>query len=99
MPEREASVARRRPTVSLTNLFVGPEELSHMRRQVVVGGGLGGHHVPIKLWRPSHRLARVVDDEIEARSGREQRAAERLDTRRVPKIETEDLQAVGPVAK
>ena len=57
------------------------------------------HHVRVELRRPPHGLAGVVDDEVEPVARGEQVAAERLDARRVPQIEPEDLEPVAPVAE
>jgi hypothetical protein len=62
-------------------------------------GGLAIHHVRIEIRRPPHRLAGVVDDEVESRPRREELAAEGLDARRVAQIEAEDLEPVLPVGK
>ena len=64
---------------------------------VLQRGLLALHHVGVEIrWAP-HRLARVVDDEVEARTRGEQLAAERLDARRVAQVEAEDLEPMPPV--
>ena len=60
---------------------------------------LAGHHVRVEVGRPPHRLAGVVDDEVEARPRRQQLAAERLDARRVAQVEAEDLEPIGPLVE
>ncbi len=57
------------------------------------------HHVRIEFRRPAHRLAGVVDDEIQAVAGLAQMPAKRLHARRVPQIEPENLQPVAPFGK
>ena len=67
--------------------------------EAVEGGDLARHHVAIELGRPAHRLAGVVDDEVEPLTPvvpGQQEVAERLDARRVAQIEAEDLEPVGP---
>ncbi len=54
-------------------------------------------HVPVELGRPAHGLAGVVDDEVEPVVVRAQVVAERLDARRVPQVEPEDLQPLAPL--
>ena len=61
--------------------------------------GLEVHHVPVELRRPSHRLAGVVDDEVEPGPGDVEVVAERLHARRVAQVEAEDLEPVGPVVE
>ena len=58
--------------------------------------GLAFHHVRVELRRPAHRLAGVVDDEVQPAARGDQVRAERLDAWRVPQIEAEDLQAIAP---
>ena len=53
-------------------------------------------HVPVELGRPAHRLAGVVDDEVQARPARAQVRAEGLDARCVAQIEAEDLEPGDP---
>ncbi|MNV14181.1 hypothetical protein D3C71_1048560 [compost metagenome] len=60
------------------------------------GRGFPGHHVGIELWRPAHGLAGVVDDEVQARTGGQQLAAERLHAGRVAQIQAVYLQAMAP---
>jgi hypothetical protein len=55
--------------------------------------------VAVEVGRPAHRLARVVDDEVEPVARREQVRAERLDARRVPQVEPEDLEPLAPVGE
>ena len=57
------------------------------------------HHVRVEVGRTAHRLAGVVDDEVEPVARGQQLAAERLDARRVPQVESEDLEPVAPVAE
>ena len=57
------------------------------------------HHVRVERRRPSHGLARVVDDEVEAVARLQHLAAERLDARRVPQVEPENLQPIAPLAE
>jgi len=55
--------------------------------------------VRVELRRTAHGLAGVVDDEIEAIAGGDELVAERLDARRVPQVEPEDFQSIGPFAE
>jgi hypothetical protein len=55
--------------------------------------------VRVKRRRPAHGLACVIDDEVETRARLQHLAAERLDARRVPEVETENLEPIGPFAK
>ena len=57
------------------------------------------HHVPVERGRAAHRLARVVDDEVEPAARGVEVAAERLDARRVAQVEAEDLEPVAPVVE
>ena len=50
----------------------------------------------VELRGPPDGLAGVVDDEVEALAGRVEVVAERLDARRVPQVEPEDLEPVAP---
>ena len=79
--------------------FVGAQQPAHVRRHPVERRRLPFHHVGVEIGRPPHRLARVVDDEVEARAGGEQVTAERFDAGRVAQVEAEDLQPVAPVGK
>jgi hypothetical protein len=45
--------------------FVSPEQSARVRRQIVQRPVLALHHVRVKVGRPPHRLAGVVDDEIQ----------------------------------
>src|SRR5688572_10180915 len=56
-------------------------------------------HVLVELRRPPHRLARIVDDEVEPRAPLQQLPAERLHARRMAQIQPEDLQPVPPVVE
>ena len=58
-----------------------------------------GDQVRVELGRAADGLARVVDDEVEARAGGDDLSAERLDARRVAQVETEDLEAPAPVGE
>ena len=49
--------------------------------------------------RPADGLAGVVDDEVEPVARRHQLVAERLDARRVPEVEAEDLEPVAPLGE
>ena len=79
--------------------FVRSNQLAHVLGHRRQRRRLPFHHVAIEVGRPAHGLARVVDDEVEARAGGEQLAAERLDARRVAQIEAEDLEAMSPLAE
>ena len=52
--------------------------------------------MPVEIWRPTHGLARVVDNEVEAVAGVAEVLTERLDAGGVTQIEPEDFQAVAP---
>src|SRR4029079_4840938 len=45
--------------------------------------------------RPAHRLARVVEDVVEARKPLDEKLREELDARRVTQVESVDLQALS----
>src|SRR5687767_783798 len=77
--------------------FVCAHQPPHVLGHLMQRRGLALHHVAIELGRTPHRLAGVVDDEVEARAGGQQLAAERLNARRVAQIEAEDLETIGPV--
>ncbi len=68
-----------------------------MLRHVVLRRFLLRHHVGVEVGRTPDGLAGVVDDEVEPRSAGKQLATERFDARRVPQIETEDLEAILPL--
>src|SRR5258706_15398050 len=53
----------------------------------------------VEIRRPPDSLTRVVDDEVQPLFRRQQLLAERLDARRVAKIEAGDLEAVGPLGE
>ena len=68
-----------------------------MEGHVADGSCLGGHHVCVEVRWPPNGLTRIVDDEVEALARGEHLAAERLDARRVSKVQTEDLQPFSPL--
>ena len=70
-----------------------------MFRHVVQRRRLTRHHVRVEVGRTPHGLTGVVDDEVEARARGQELAAERFDTRRVTKVEAEDLEAMAPLGK
>src|SRR3989338_4678597 len=55
--------------------------------------------MPVELRRPAHRLAGVVDDEVEPGMGREELPAERLDAGRMAQVEPENLETIAPCAE
>jgi hypothetical protein len=57
------------------------------------------HHVGVELGRAADGLAGVVDDEVEAREGRHEVAAEGFDAGGVAEVEAEDLEAVAPIGE
>ena len=57
------------------------------------------HHVRVKLRRTANGLAGVVDDEIEPRKSLEQLPAEGLDAGRVAHVQSEDFEAMPPLAE
>jgi hypothetical protein len=79
--------------------LVGPDETEHVGRQRVERSVLALHHVAVEVRRTSHRLAGVVDDEVEPVARGENVLRERFDARRVTQIEAEDLQSVAPLAE
>src|SRR5688572_32657971 len=83
----------------LAQTFVGPDEPARVLGHRLQRRRLPVHHVAVEIGRAAYRLARVIDDEVEARTGGQQLAAERLDARRVPQIEPEDLETVSPVGE
>jgi hypothetical protein len=57
------------------------------------------HQVRVEARRATHRLAGVVDHEVEPRQRRRQMPRQRVDARRVPQVETPHLQPVAPVGE
>ena len=80
-------------------ILVVAEQRARGRRQRVGRGALGGHHVRVEGRRAADGLAGVVDDEVEPLARRHQLVAERLDARRVPEVEPEDLEPVAPLGE
>ena len=76
-----------------------PDQRPHVGGQVVQGSGLAGHHVGVEIRRPSHRLAGVVDDEIQPLPRGQQLVAERLHAGRVAQVQPVDLQPVSPLGE
>ena len=79
--------------------LIGPQQAGDRLGQDPQGSGLPGHHMLVKLGRPPHRLACVVDDEIQPVPGLEQVLAECLHTGSVPEIQPENLQTIPPLLK
>src|SRR5262245_5063651 len=79
-----------------TQAFVRPKQLPLVLGHVVQRCCLALHHVRVEVRRTTHRLARVVDDEVETRARGEKLATEGFDAGRVTEIETEDLEAMAP---
>ncbi len=79
--------------------LVGADELEDLRGQCVERGGLAVHHVAVEVGRSANRLTGVVDDDVEPPPCGEHVSTERLDARRVPEVEPEDLQTVTPVGE
>ena len=79
--------------------LIRPEKFLNLRRDLVNGCRLAFHHVLIKLRRTPHRLARIVDDEIQTVASGQQLPAEGFDAWRVPQIEPEDFQPAAPVVE
>ena len=62
-------------------------------------GGLALDHVAVEVGRSPHRLAGVVDDEVEPLPRGGQVGAERVDARGVAQVEPEHLEPVAPLAE
>jgi len=88
-----------RQQVIATQPFVRSDEPSYVFRHLVERRSLTRHHVRVEVGRTPHGLTCVVDDEVEACARGQELAAERFDTRRVTKVEAEDLEAVPQSAK
>src|SRR5688572_26551681 len=73
------------------------QESANLIRQVPQGSAFPFHHVAIKVRWTTYRLASIADDEIQPRARGQQLLAERLDTRRMPQVEPEDLQPIAPL--
>lgn len=58
--------------------FVMADQVAYGFRQLMQRGGFAGHHVRVELRRAAHRLAGVVDDEVQPVTGGQQLAAERF---------------------
>src|SRR5689334_14580493 len=56
-----------------------------------------GHHVLIEIGRTPHRLAGVINDEIQSGAGVDEVPAKGLDAGCMPKIQAEDLEAMAPL--
>jgi len=70
-----------------------------MRRHRPLGGGFSRDHVAVEGgWTP-HRLAGVVDDEVEPLPTVGEVSTERIDTRGVAQVEAEHLEVVAPVGE
>src|SRR5262249_35829998 len=65
----------------------------------VVGLLLLVQQVVVESRRPPDRLARIVDDEVEAVVAVHDLATERLDARRVPEVDAVNRQPVAPVGE
>ena len=79
--------------------LVGAEQLARVRGELAERCALALHHVLVEVGRTTDRLTRVVDDEVEPVARGEQLVTERLDARRVPQIETEDLETITPLGE
>jgi hypothetical protein len=77
--------------------FVGAKKVTRLFRHTIQRTILAKHHVLIEVRRAPHRLARVVDDEIQPVARLQQVTAKRLDARRVAQVQPEDLQAMSPL--
>ena len=64
-----------------------------------LGGGLALDHVAVEISRSPHRLAGVVDDEVESLPRDGQVSAESVDARGVAQVEPEHLEPVTPLAE
>ena len=72
------------------------DQLERLRGELL-RAPLSLHQVSVEAGRASHRLAGVVDDEVEAGLVLQQLAAEELDAGRMPQIEPVDRQPVAPL--
>src|SRR5258708_6063494 len=79
--------------------LVPAEESLHVRGHRAQRRRFRLTHVLVEVGRPPDGLTRVVDDEVQPLFRRQQLPAERLDARRVAKIEAVDLESVGPLAE
>ena len=68
-------------------------------KSVRASGSFAFHHVRVKFRWSANGLARVVDDEIEPWQTLQQLSAQVLDAGRVAHVETEDFQAMSPLAE
>ena len=92
-------VGAARQQVVAAQPLVGTDETENFRRKRVDGCVLVFHHVAVEIGRPPHRLAGVVDDEVEAVAGGEDVMGERLDAGCVTQIEAEHLEPTRPVGE
>ena len=79
--------------------LVGPQQPVDLVRHRGEGSRLGIHHVAVEVGRTSHRLAGVVNDEIQPIASVDQVLTKGLHTRRMAQIETENLQSVTPLGE
>ena len=77
--------------------LVRAQQRLQLRRQVGMGAGLEVEQVRIEGRRPAHRLAGVVDQDVEAAEAPFEVPREDLDRRRVAQVEPVDLEAVLPL--
>ena len=77
--------------------LVRPKQLAHMVGHVADGGRLEFHHMSIEPGRTTHRLAGVVDDEVQPVVRFVQLMTERLDTGCVAQVEPENFQTMAPL--
>ena len=96
---RDTRFRRIRQHVVAAQSLPAPEHSAHVSRQRLHWRHLAGHHVRVKLRRPTHGLAGVVDDEIEPIVRSEQLATERLHAWGVPQVQPEQLESIAPLRK
>src|SRR5260221_10188632 len=88
-----------RDKVITAQSFVGPEQPPGLFGKALQRTIFVGHHVLIEIWRTPHRLAGVVDDEIQAFAGLEQVPAEGFHAGSVAQIETKNFEPVPPIVE
>src|SRR6267154_2896810 len=88
---------RGRKHIVATQSFVGAQQSPAFVRELLQRSGFAGHHVLVKFRRTADGLAGVVDDEIEAVLRDQHVVTERIDARRMAKVEAKNFEAVTPI--
>ena len=79
--------------------LVGPQQRLHVGGQVAQRRLLKLEHVPVKIRRPPHSLAGIVDNKVEPRARGQKVLAKRFDAGRMPQIQAKHLEPVAPIGK